>query len=51
MWKAHDNGKPTTLDGDSNFIPIKPFWDNVLIFSLKTNQEKEIIRAGKCLGK
>jgi hypothetical protein len=51
MWRAGGDLKPMIPDGDPDSLPLRPLWNNVSINPSKANQEKELMKAGKCLEK
>ena len=49
MWRQKDDGTPMLPEGVLDSIPLRPFWENVVVDCTKKNQEKELVRAGECL--
>ena len=51
IWRQNDDGTPMLLEGVPAPVPLRPLWGNVVVDCTKKNQEKELVRAGKCLTK
>ena len=51
MWRQNDDGTPMLPEDVPAPVPLRPLWGNAVVDSTKKNQEKELVRAGKCLTK
>ena len=51
MWREKVDGTPKLPEGVPAHVPLWPLWGNVVVDRTKKNQQKELIRAGKCLTK
>ena len=51
MWRQNDDGTPMLPEGVPAPMPLRPLWGNVVVDSMKKNQEKELVRVGECLTK
>ena len=51
MWSEKADGTPKLPKGVPAPIPLRPLWGKVVVNHTKKNQQKELIRAGKCLTK
>ena len=51
MWREKVDGTPKLPEGVPAPVPLRPLWRNVVVDCTKKNQQKELIRAGKCLTK
>ena len=51
MWRQRDDDTPMLPEGVSDPVPLRPLWGNVVVDCTKKNQDKELVRVGKCLTK
>ena len=51
MWRQNNDGTLMLPEDVLVPVPLGPLWGNIVVDSMKKNQEKELVRASECLTK